>query len=73
MGAGRLPGAAAVRPGARGSYNGGVTTGGPGDEGEGGRRRPRPQFVTPQVRFVFAVWCGITVFLVIIYALVLGR
>jgi hypothetical protein len=47
-----------------------VTTGGQPDDGsEGGRRRP--ELVTPQVRVVFAVWCGITLFLVIIYVVVL--
>src|SRR3954451_9319174 len=53
---------------ARGRYNGGVTTEPPGDA-DGGRQRPT--LITPEVRLVFAVWCGITVFLVVIYVLVL--
>jgi hypothetical protein len=45
---------------------------GGGAPGEGGeRRRERPEVFTEQAKFVLAVWCGVTLMLVVIYAVVL--
>jgi len=46
-----------------------VATGEGGDGAEG--RRTRPEFLTPQARFVLAVWCGVTLVLIAVYAIVL--
>jgi hypothetical protein len=40
-----------------------------GDGGEG--ERPRPEIFTAQARFVLAVWCAVTLVLVVIYVVVL--
>ena len=40
-----------------------------GDGGEG--ERPRPEVFPAQARFVLAVWCAVTLVLVVIYVVVL--
>ncbi len=46
-----------------------MATGDGGDGDEAGRTRP--EFLTPQARFVLAVWCGVTLVLIAVYAIVL--
>ena len=40
-----------------------------GDEGDGARP-PRPDLWTPQAKAVFAIWIGVTLVLVALYAIV---
>jgi hypothetical protein len=44
--------------------------GGDGGAG-GGAGRTRPEFQTPVAKAVLAIWCGVTLVLVAIYAIVL--
>ena len=55
-------------------YNGAVAgESDPGDAGGdvGGGGRTRPEFFTPQAKAVLAIWVGVTLVLIAVYAIVL--
>ena len=74
IGAGTVPRPLAVRSPPPGRYNGAVAgEGDPDDAGgdRGGGGRTRPEFFTPQAKAVLAIWVGVTLVLIAIYAIVL--